>query len=100
MPLLLCHNKGGITMTTKLEVCKKIEEVFPEAGACGIDYEVEFDEENKAWAVDLHHGSHHLKTFLETDEAESCLNGKMCIPLGLQIGQLKRNFELANCVEP
>jgi len=83
-------------MITKQDICKKIEEVFPQAGACGIDYDVDFDESNKAWTVDLHHGSHHLKTFIETDEANSCLEGKMCLPLGLQVAQLKRNFELAN----
>lgn len=86
-------------MISKQQLCKKIEEVFPQAGACGIDYDVDFDEENKAWTVDLHHGPHHLKTFIDTDEAESCLEGKMCIPLGLQIAQLKRNFELGSCTE-
>ena len=86
-------------MVTKQEICKKIEEVFPEAGVCGIDFDVEFDDKNKAWSVDLHHGSHHLKTFLEIDEAASCIEGEKCIPLGIQIGQLKRNFELATSAE-
>ena len=86
-------------MITKQDICQKIQEVFPEAGACGIDYDVEFDSKNQAWTVDLHHGSHHLKTFIEIDEANSCLKGKSCLPLGLQIGQLKRNFDLASCTE-
>lgn len=86
-------------MVTKQEICKKIEEVFPEAGVCGIDFDVEFDDKNKAWAVDLHHGAHHLKTFIEIDEAANCVEGEKCIPLGIQIGQLKRNFELATNAE-
>jgi hypothetical protein len=86
-------------MISKQDLCKKIEEVFPQAGACGIDYNVEFDVKNKAWTVDLHHGSHHLKTFIEIDEADSCLEGRSCIPLGLQIAQLKRNFDLGSCTE-
>ena len=39
-------------MIAKEELCKKIEEVFPQAGACGIDFDVQYDEENKAWSVD------------------------------------------------
>ncbi len=81
-------------MVTKKELCKKIEEVFPDAGVCGIDFDVEFDAKNNAWSVDLHHGSQHLKTFIETYEASECMEGKLCIPLGMQIAQLKQNFDL------
>jgi hypothetical protein len=84
-------------MISKQELCTKIEEVFPDVGVCGIDFDVEFDEETKAWAVDLHHGSHHLKTFIEIDEANSCIEGNACIPLAMQVAQLKRNFELPSC---
>lgn len=86
-------------MITKQELCKKIEEVFPKAGICGIDFDVEFDEDNKAWAVDLHHGEKHLKTFIELEEADSCLEGHSCIPLAVQIAQLKHNFELTSCAK-
>lgn len=86
-------------MTTREELCRKIEEVFPKAGACGIDFDVEYDENVSAWAVDLHRGEHHLRTFIDTEEADSCLEGEKCIPLGMQIAQLKRNFELSTCAE-
>ncbi len=81
-------------MATKNDICKKIESVIPEAGACGKDFSVEYNEEVKAWEVDLHQGQYHLKTFLETSEADSCLDQGQCIPLGLQISQLKNNLEL------
>jgi hypothetical protein len=84
-------------MASRQDLCKKIQEVYPDAGVCGIDYDVSYDEELKAWAVDLHRDAHHLKTFIEIEEADSCLEGKMCIPLGLQIAQLKRNFDLPSC---
>lgn len=86
-------------MVTKQELCKKIEEVFPNAGVCGVDIDVEYDETVKAWAVDMHHGHHHLRTFIEIEEADDCLGGKSCIPLGMQVAQLKRNFELASCTQ-
>jgi len=86
-------------MVTKQELCKKIEDVFPNVGVCGVDFDVEYDESATAWTVDLHHGQHHLRTFIEIDEADSCLEGRSCIPLGIQIAQLKRNFDLASCAE-
>ena len=85
--------------TTRQELCEKIEEIIPSAGACGIDFDVAFDDDAHAWVVDLHHGQRHLRTFIETDEADSCISGKMCIPLGIQIAQLKRNFDRASCAE-
>jgi len=79
-------------MYSKEELCKKIIEVFPDIGACGIDVKVEYDDANKAWVVDLKKGNHELKTFLEEPEAESCMAGRQCVSLGLQIAQLKKNI--------
>lgn len=79
-------------MITKEELCKEIESMYPDFGVCGIDFDVEYDEEAKAWAVDLHHDDQHLKTFLEVSEVNQCLEGKKCMPLALQIAQLKSNF--------
>lgn len=81
-------------MATKEDICRKIEQVIPEAGRCGIDYSVEYDGDNRAWTVDLQNGTQHLKTFIEDDEAQSCLESGKCIPVGLQMGQLKRNLGL------
>lgn len=80
-------------MVTKEVLCKKIQDIYPEIGVCGIDFDVEYDDEAKAWAVDLHHGNQHLKTFIEVDEADSCIEGKKCIPLALQVAQLKKNMD-------
>jgi hypothetical protein len=80
-------------MPTKEELCEKIKAVFPEIGACGINIMVDYDEMNKAWVVDLKKGGHELKTFLEETEAEQCMEGKQCVSLGLQIGQLRKNIE-------
>ncbi len=80
-------------MHTKEELCEKIKAVFPEIGACGIDLMVDYDKNNKAWVVDLKKGKHELKTFLEESEAQQCMDGKQCVSLGLQIGQLRKNIE-------
>jgi hypothetical protein len=74
-------------MIDKKELCKKISEVFPDIGECGIDVEVNFDETNQRWAIDLKKDSHRLKTFLEEGDAKLCLEGKQCVSLGLEFGQ-------------
>lgn len=80
-------------MVTKQELCRKIQELRPDMGVCGRDFDVEFDKKAKAWAVDFHQGRQHLRTFVEFDEADSCLGEDRCLPLALQIAQLKSNFE-------
>lgn len=80
-------------MVTKETLCKIIESVFPKIGKCGRDFDVEYDKDAKAWAVDLHSGEKHLRTFIEDSEADSCVEGRKCMPLTLQIAQLKENFE-------
>ena len=80
-------------MVTKEELCKKIETVHPNIGVCGIDFDVEFDETAKAWAVDFHQGKQHLRTFVEDNEADTCLTEERCLSLALQISQLRTNFE-------
>lgn len=82
-----------VTMVTKEELCKKIESIHPDMGVCGVDFDVEFDEKVKAWVVDFHQGRQHLRTFVEIDEADSCLEKDRCLSLALQIGQLRRNFD-------
>lgn len=80
-------------MATQQELCKKIESIHPDIGVCGIDFDVEYDEKAQAWAVDFHQGKQHLKTYVEDNEADSCLDKEKCLPLALQISQLRANFE-------
>ena len=80
-------------MHNKKELCEKIKSIYPDIGECGIGVDVEYDETKKAWIVDLKKGEHELKTHLELQEADECMEGKQCVSLGLQIGQLKANIE-------
>ena len=81
-------------MASKEDICKKIESVLPQAGRCGIDYQVEYDTDAHAWAVDLKDDRQHLRTFIQDVEAQDCLDKDRRIPLSLQNGQLKHNLEL------
>lgn len=80
-------------MPTKEELCEKIRAIFPEIGTCGIDLMVDYDKVNQAWVVDLKKDQHELKTFLEEAEAQQCMDGKQCVSLGIQIGELRKNVE-------
>jgi hypothetical protein len=76
-------------MIDKDELCHKIKEMYPDIGECGIDVDVAFDETNQRWVVDLKKGSRRMKTFLEEGDAEFCLQGRRCVSLGIEIGQLR-----------
>jgi hypothetical protein len=68
-------------MYDKKELCDKIRSVFPDIGECGIDLDVDYDEEKKAWVVNLKQEQHELKTYLELEDAATCLEGKQCVGL-------------------
>lgn len=81
-------------MYDKQTLCDKIRQIYPDIGECGIDVKVDYDEGQKAWTVFLKKGNHELKTYLEPEDADTCMDGKQCIGLGIQIAQLKDNVGL------
>ena len=80
-------------MIDKAELCQKIIALYPDIGQCGIDVNVEFDEDQNAWVVDLKKDKFELKTFLEEGDAEKCMLGEQCVSLGIEIAQLRANIE-------
>ena len=80
-------------MHQKEELCNKIRSIYPEIGECGIDVSAAWNEGKKAWVVDLKKDEHELKTYLEPEDADACMDGKQCVSLGVQIAQLKANIE-------
>jgi hypothetical protein len=88
---ILCREEG--IMVDKDELCNKIREVFPDIGECEIDVNIEYDEKNGAYIVHLKKGNRRLKTYLETEDADVCMDGRQCVGLGLQIAQLRANIE-------
>ncbi|MFC1837791.1 hypothetical protein ACFLYW_03835 [Thermodesulfobacteriota bacterium] len=80
-------------MLDKNELCKKIQEMYPEVGQCGIDLKVNFDKHQNAWVVNLKKDTHELKHFLENPDADACMEGKQCVALELEIAQLIKNIQ-------
>jgi hypothetical protein len=75
------------------ELCEKIRSVFPDIGECGIYLNVAFDDNKDVWVVYLKKGKHELKTYLESEDVNKCMDGKQCVGLGFQIAQLKENIK-------
>jgi hypothetical protein len=71
------------------ELCQKIRSIYPEIGECNIGVKVDFDAEKDAYVVDLKQGEHELKTYLDHEDADACMDGKQCVHLGVDIAQLK-----------
>ena len=80
-------------MIDKFTLCQKIKELYPDIGECGIDIEVDFDEQENTWVVDLKKDGRQLKTFLEENEAEKCMIAEKCIGVGFEIAQLRGNID-------
>ena len=80
-------------MIDKAELCKKITEIYPDIGQCGIDLDVEYDAQQSRWVVHLAKDDHRIKTFLEDGDAELCLMGRQCVSLGIEINQLRDTIE-------
>lgn len=80
-------------MIDRAQLCEKIIEIYPDIGACGIDVDVAFDEEQQRWVVKLEKAPHHLKTYLDEGDAELCLMGKQCVGLSIEVSQLRDTIE-------
>jgi hypothetical protein len=74
-------------------LCEKIRTLYPDIGTCGIDVNVAYDDDQKAWVVELKHERRLLKTFLEDADADLCMSDTQCVNLGLEIAQLRDNIK-------
>ncbi len=79
-------------MLESQDICQKINTLFPEVGEFGKDIHVNFDSEKIFWVVDLKHKNRHLKTYVDSEDVDSCLVGGKCLGLGIEIAQLKDNI--------
>lgn len=84
-------DKGG--EMDKNQLCNKIRTLYPDIGECGIDVDVDYDDANDRWTVNLKKDKKQLKTFLEPGDADLCMEGKQCVSLGIEINQLRDSLD-------
>ncbi len=77
----------------KKELCEKIQQIYPDIGQCGINLDAHYDEEKKRWVVHLEREGKSLETYLEDDDIKACMDGRQCVALGIQIGELTRDIK-------
>ena len=63
----------------KEELCKKIQEIYPDIGQCGINLDVTYDEEKKAWAVNLERKGKRLSHYLDEEDIKACMEGRKTV---------------------
>lgn len=79
---------------TKMDLTEKLLEMYPEIKASGLALSLEFDKEKDAWVVSFEKGAHRRHAFLDKKDADSCIEGKMCVYLGMLIAQYIKDMEL------
>ena len=78
---------------TQVALEDKILEMYPEVRQHGISLGLRFDEDKNAWVIKFKKDHHELETLLEKQDADECMDGKKCVHLGVQLGDLIDNFE-------
>ena len=79
-------------MYTEKDVYEKIKKVFPEIGELGKDITIKFNDIESVWVVDVYKDSKHMRTYLEEEVADVCIEKGKCLDFGVQIEQLKNKI--------
>jgi len=72
----------------------KILEMYPEIRNHEISLSLGFDREKNAYIVALQKGKVKRYAFLDKKDADSCMDGNVCIYLGLLMGQYVSDIEI------
>lgn len=75
------------------ELRQKIRAMYPQIDETGAEFNVRYDEKNRAWLLHLKKDNHELNHYLELHDAEKCLDGTQCVSLGLDIAQMFNHIE-------
>lgn len=71
----------------------KILEMYPEIEKLGVVSSLTFDDEKKTYLLKLKKGPHELGTFIDQADADRCMDGHVCVSLGVQVRQFLDNFK-------
>lgn len=77
-------------MIDRHELCEKIRSLHPEAGECGVDVDVEYDEQEQSLVVYLRKNERRIKHYLSEEDAAACLDNQRCVALGLELAQYRK----------
>ena len=72
---------------------EKILEMYPEIPKLGVVSTLTFDDAKQAYVLKLHKGPHELSTYIDKPDADRCMDGHVCVSLGVQVRQFLENFK-------
>jgi hypothetical protein len=72
---------------------EKILEMYPEITKFGVVSTLTFEAEKKAYLLKLKKGVHELGTYIDKADADRCMDGHVCVALGVQVRQFLENFK-------
>ena len=70
-----------------------IFEIHPEIVQHALNLSITFDESKNAYVLTFSRGGRELKTYMDKQDADECMEGKKCIHLGVQIAEFLADFE-------
>jgi hypothetical protein len=76
------------------ELEKKLLEMYPEITEFGFSLGLEFDGEKNAWVLSFEKGEHKRHAFLDKKDADACIEGNLCIYLGVLVAQYIKDLEM------
>ncbi len=71
----------------------KILDMYPEIGKYGVIPSLTFDDEKNTYVFKLTKGPHELSTYIDKADADRCMDGHVCVSLGVQVRQFLENFK-------
>ena len=72
---------------------KKLLDLYPEITKYGLSLSLSFDQEKDAWIVSFEKENHKRHAILDRKDADACLDGNVCIYLGMLITQYIKDLE-------
>jgi hypothetical protein len=79
---------------TKDDLKNKLLRMYPEIQKFGLSLSLDFDKGKDAWVISFEKGNHKRHAFLDKKDADSCIDGNVCIYLGMLIAQYIKDLEI------
>lgn len=78
---------------TKDDLRSKLLQMYPEIEKYGLSLSLALDEEKSAWIVTFEKETHQRHAILDKKDADACMDGNVCIYLGMLITQYIRAIQ-------
>jgi hypothetical protein len=78
---------------TEQDLKDKLLKMYPEVEKYGLSLGLEFDDGKNAWIVSFQKGGHQRHAILDKKDADACLDGNVCIYLGMLITQYVKDIQ-------